>query len=509
MRLLHLAPVVPLALLASCAALASGDGDDAPARTARPNIVYILADDLGYGEAGAYGQTKIRTPHIDRLAAGGMRFTQHYSGAPVCAPSRCVLLSGRDLAHAEIRGNKEVRPEGQHPISDELVLIPELLKTVGYRTAAMGKWGLGPVGSSGDPNAQGFDLFFGYNCQREAHTYYPGHLWRNDEQVLLPNGEVPGHARLDEAPPADAPFDEAYGAYYGEAYAPALMLAECERFLREAAPAARAGDEPFFLYLPFVEPHLAMQPPSELVDSYPDAWDEEPYLGTRGYTPHPRPRAGYAAMITDLDRHVGHVVALLDELGLAEDTLVIFSSDNGATHDVGGVDTDFFDSVGGLRGRKGSVYEGGLRVPMIAAWPGVIEAGAVTDHVSAFQDVLPTLADLAGVHEGPDAVPAPPTEGISFLPTLLGEPGQEQHAYLAWEFFGYGGQKAVRMGDWKAVRQRLRRDDPGAIELYDLAADPAETTDVAADHPEVVARAEALFREARTPNPTFPQPLYD
>jgi len=468
-----------------------------------PNIVYILADDLGYGEVGVYGQDKIRTPHIDRLAAGGMRFTQHYSGAPVCAPSRCVLLTGRDLAHAEIRGNKEVKPEGQHPISAELVTIPELLKGAGYRTAAMGKWGLGPVGSSGDPNAQGFDLFFGYNCQREAHTYYPGHLWRNDEQVLLPNDSIPGHAKLAEAPPAEASFDEGYGAFYGEAYAPDLMMTECESFLRSAAPGAKSGDEPFFLYLPFVEPHLAMQPPAGLVESYPAEWDEAPYLGTRGYTPHPRPRAGYAAMITDLDQHVGDVVSLLEELGLAENTLVIFSSDNGPTHDVGGVDTTFFDSAGGLRGRKGSVYEGGLRVPMIAAWPGRIEAGSITDHVSAFQDVLPTLCDLAGVEE------LPTTEGVSFLPTLLQDGEQVEHPFLAWEFFGYGGQKAVRMGDWKAVRTKTRKDDPGGIELYDLGVDPAEANDVAGDHPEVVAEAERLFREARLTNPTFPQPLYD
>ena len=505
MRTLLLLPL----LLTTCQTLGRGE---APARPDHPNIVYILADDLGYGEVGAYGQTKIRTPHLDRLAAGGMRFTQHYSGAPVCAPSRCVLLSGRDLAHAEIRGNKEFKPEGQHAISDELVLIPELLKTAGYRTAAMGKWGLGAPGSTGDPIAQGFDLFFGYNCQREAHTYYPGHLWRNDEKVLLPNDSIPGHAKLAEAPPVEASFEEGYGAFYGEAYAPDLMMAECEAWLRDVAPGARGGDEPFFLYLPFVEPHLAMQPPRDLVDSYPAEWDEEPYLGGRGYTPHPRPRAGYAAMITDLDQHVGDVMAWLDELGLTEDTLVIFSSDNGATHDVGGVDTTFFDSVGGLRGRKGSVYEGGLRVPMIASWPGHVEAGAITDHVSAFQDVLPTLCDLAGVYDGADAPTPPPTEGISFLPTLLGPAAggpQRQHERLAWEFFGYGGQKAVRMGDWKAVRNKLRRKEPGAIELYDLAADPGETTDVASEHPEVVARAEAIFREARTANETFPQPLYD
>lgn len=473
-------------ILAACGA-AMAQAGDAPGRS--PNVIFILADDLGYGEPGCYGQTKIRTPNIDRLAAEGLRFTQAYSGAPVCAPSRCVLMTGRHLANAEIRGNQEVRPEGQWPISSEVETIPQIMRAAGYTTGAMGKWGLGPVGSTGDPNAKGFDLFFGYNCQREAHTYYPGHLWRNDEKVLLANDNVPGHARLQEPP-------ESYDRFYGEEYAPDLMLAEALRFIDENQ------DGPFFLYLPFVEPHLAMQPPQEWVDAYPREWDDREYHGQRGYTPHPRPRAGYAAMISDLDEHVGAIIDLVDELGLAENTLIIFSSDNGPTHDVGGVDTTFFDSAGPLRGRKGSTYEGGLRVPMIARWPGVIEAGTDTDHICAFQDVMPTLADLAG-----QPTPAG-SDGISFLPTLTGVGEQPKHEYLVWEFFGYGGQKAVRLGDWKAIQRDVKKGNT-KIQLYNLATDLGEQHDVAAEHPEIIERVRRIFREDRTTSEKFRLEMYD
>lgn len=463
---------------------------DEDASSKLPSIVYILADDLGYGELGCYGQEKIRTPSIDRLAAQGMRFTQHYAGAPVCAPSRCVLMTGRSSAHAEIRGNKPVQPEGQWPISADLVTIPEVLRERGYVSGAVGKWGLGPVGSSGDPNAQGFDLFYGYNCQRQAHSYYPTHLWLNAERHLLDNGRVPGHARLQEAPTS-------YAAYHGNEYAPDRMLSIARAFIR------RNADRPFFLYLPFVEPHLAMQPPAEWVDRYPAEWDEEPYLGNRGYVPHPRPRAGYAAMISDLDEHVGRVLTLLDELGLADDTLVMFSSDNGPTHDVGGVDTSFFNSAGPLRGRKGSLYEGGIRVPMIARWPGVIEAGSTSDHVSAFQDVLPTLAGVAGARV-PEAC-----QGVSFLPTLRGDSAEQRlHDHLAFEFFGYGGQKSVRQGDWKGILRDIKKGT-GSLELYNLADDVAETRDVAAEHPERVAAMLAIMHDDRTPESDFPLVGFD
>jgi arylsulfatase A len=470
-------------LVLSATASAQSGGEPGGEKGRTPNVIYILADDLGYGEVGCYGQTLIRTPSLDRMAAEGMRFTQHYSGAPVCAPSRCVLMTGRHLAHAEIRGNKEVKPEGQWPISEAVATLPLMFRERGYTTGAMGKWGLGPVGSTGDPNAKGIDYFVGYNCQREAHTYYPRHLWVNAQQLFLDNDRVPGH--------------EGVGRFYGNEDAPDVMMRAAQAFLR------RHREGPFFLYLPFVQPHLAMQPRQDLVDSYPDDWDAEPYLGGRGYTPHPRPRAGYAAMITELDEQVGAILDLVDALGIAEDTLIMFSSDNGPTHDVGGVDTTFFNSAGPLRGRKGSVYEGGLRVPTLARWPGRVAAGSTTDHVSAFQDVMPTLAELCGL-----GVPES-CDGVSFLPTLLGATDRQAvHPYLVWEFAEYGGQKAVRIGRYKAVMRDIFKGNE-AIELYDLDEDVGETTDLAGQHPELVARALEIMRNDRTPNPVFPMPAFD
>ncbi len=489
--------LAPSGLLALCAVAAVSSPLTAQGRTrvdgeggAAPNVIYILADDLGYGEVGCYGQQLIRTPSLDRMAAEGMRFTQHYSGAPVCAPSRCVMMTGRHLAHAEIRGNKEVKPEGQWPISEAVATLPQMFRERGYVTGAMGKWGLGPVGSTGDPNAKGIDYFVGYNCQREAHTYYPRHLWVNAQQLFLDNDRVPGHGKIKS-------IDEGFGRFYGNEYAPDVMMRAAQAFLR------RHREEPFFLYLPFVQPHLAMQPREDLVASYPESWDTEPYLGGRGYTPHPRPRAGYAAMITELDEQVGAILDLVDALGLTEDTLILFSSDNGPTHDVGGVDTTFFTSAGPLRGRKGSVFEGGLRVPTLARWPGHVAAGSTTDHVSAFQDVMPTLAELCGLAM-PEAC-----DGVSFLPTLVGEPErQAQHPYLVWEFAEYGGQKAVRMGRYKAVMRDIFKGND-RIELYDLEADVGEESDIADDEPELVAEVRGIMRDDRTPNPVFPMPAFD
>jgi len=461
-----------------------------------PNIVYFLADDLGYGELGCYGQEKILTPNIDRLAAEGMRFTQHYSGAPVCAPARCVLMTGRHSANAYIRGNKEMgkwgpdEPEGQLPLPADAVTIAEMLGAVGYATGAMGKWGLGGPGSSGHPSNQGFDQFYGYLCQRVAHNYYPTHLWRNHDVDVLGNAFFNAHQRL---PGPKAGFDQ----FIGSTYAPDKILAEAVKFVNENK------DGPFFLYLPFVEPHMAMQPPQEWVDRYPADWDDEPYVGGKSYLPHPRPRAGYAAMISDLDEHVGTIVDLIDELGLAENTIIIFTSDNGPTHDVGGVDTSFFNSAGALRGRKGSLYEGGIRVPMIARWTGRIEAGSETDHISAFEDVMPTLARLAGA-----TVPLM-ADGVSFLPTLLGDPrSQEARPYYVWEFHGYGGQKAVRMGKWKAVQRGILKGET-KIKLYDLSVDIAESNDVSASHPEIVARIRGIFKNDRTESAEFPMEQYD
>ena len=459
-----------------------------------PSFVYILADDLGYGELGCYGQERIRTPNLDRLAAEGMRFTQHYSGSPVCAPSRCTLLTGLHTGHAAIRDNDEMGErgdvwhdpelEGQRPIPDQAVTLGEILQGAGYRTAAIGKWGLGWTGSEGDPNRQGFDHWFGYICQRVAHNYYPTHLWRNGEKVPLQNEPFFPHQKL---PPDADPLDPAsYAPFRGRDYAADFLIEEALRFVREHR------DRPFFLYFATPVPHLALQVPEDSLAEYEGVFEEKPYLGGRGYLPHPTPRAAYAAMITRMDRDVGRLLDLLEELGLAGNTLVIFSSDNGPSW-VGGVDLEFFQSTGGLRGRKAQVWEGGIRVPMIARWPGRIPPGTVSGHVSAFWDVLPTLCEAAGVEPGVC------TDGISFLPTLLGRPEeQREHDYLYWEHAGR--QQAVRIGHWKALR--LRPSAP--IQLFDLEADPAETTDLAAEHPALVEVAAHLFRTARTENPWFP-----
>lgn len=485
--------VILATFLAGAACLSAAD---------RLNVVFMLADDLGWGELGCYGQTKIPTPHLDRLAAQGTRFTRHYSGAPVCAPSRCVLMTGRHLGHAEIRGNLQAsvnRPEfkeGQHPLSATTSTLAHSFQKAGYVTAAIGKWGLGPVGSTGDPSRQGFDTFFGYNCQAVAHSYYPAHLWRNAERVPLNATPVRGHARQAEGP---VRLDE----WIGQAYAPSLMIKEAESFIRAHAATS------FFLFLPFIEPHVAMHPPPSLVEKFPVDWDPHPYRGENGYLPHPRPRAAYAAMISDLDDHVGRVLAALDENGLTEKTLVIFTSDNGTTHPgspgttfhIGGVDAAFFNSTAGLRGYKGSVYEGGLRVPMMARLPGRIPAGRVCDAPGYFADWFPTLAEAASLQK-PDGL-----DGESLWPALTGGDAPSRSKPMLWVFPEYGGQVALQLRGFKLVRQRLNSDSPGPWEVYDLDRDPAEGRSVAADHPDLIAEAEAILRREVAPNPLFPVPI--
>ena len=442
----------------------------APA-AAKPNVVLIVADDLGYAELGCYGQKKIRTPNIDRLAREGMRFTQFYSGSPVCAPSRCCLMTGKHTGHAHVRDNRQMKPEGQTPIPDSEVTLAELLKKRGYATGAMGKWGLGPPGSEGDPNKQGLDLFFGYNCQAHAHNHYPTYLWRNDRRIELD----------------------------GKQFSQDLFEAEALKFIR----AHKSG--PFFLYLPFTVPHLAIQVPEDSLAEYRGKWDDPPYDGKKGYLPHPAPRAGYAAMVTRMDRTVGRVLDALKEHGLDSDTLVLFTSDNGPTYDrTGGSDSAFFESAGPLRGLKGSVYEGGIRVPLVARWPGKIEPGTTSDLPCYFPDVLPTVMGMVGAS---DATPKG-LDGISFAPTLLGKGEQRKHEFLYWEFPSYGGQQAVRLGDWKGVRQGMTKGNT-KVELYDLKADVGEKVDVAAKHPEVVRRIERIMREQHTPSELFPIKVLD
>jgi arylsulfatase len=459
----------PLLLLAA-AVLVATTPRPSRAATDKPNIIYLLADDLGYNELGCYGQKWIKTPHIDAIAAEGMKFTQHYSGAPVCAPSRCVLMTGMHSGHAYIRNNGEVKPEGQRPIPDSTVTVAELLKQRGYATAAIGKWGLGFPGSEGDPNKQGFDLFFGFNCQRHAHNHYPRYLWRNDKHV-----ELKGNTR----------------ALTGKQYSQDLFTQEALSFIKQNK------DGPFFLYMPFAIPHLSIQVPEESLAQYKGKIPEADYKH-RGYLKHPFPRAGYAAMISHLDRDIGKIMALVKELGLDDNTLVMFTSDNGPTYNrLGGSDSDFFESAKPLSGFKGSAHEGGIRVPLVARWPGRIKPGTTSDHISAFWDVLPTFCEVSG------AKPPADIDGISFAPTLLSKGKQEQHEYLYWEFAAYSGQQAVRMGKWKALRKGMFRGNMH-INLYDLEKDIAEQHDVSEKHPEVIARIKRIMAAAHTPSKVFP-----
>lgn len=471
-----------------------------------PNIIYILADDLGYGELGAYGQEKIETPNIDALAREGMRFTDHYSSAPVCAPARYMLLTGQHAGHAYIRNNDEGKArgdvwdyramlrdsvlEGQRAMPADTRTLAHYLKTEGYATGMVGKWGLGNPGSASTPNKMGFDFFFGYNCQRQAHTYYPVHLYKNESRVYLRNDTVAPHTPLPQG--AD-PYDAAsYAPYQLEDYAPDVMFEEMMNFVKQ-----QQEDKPFFLYWATPIPHVALQAPQRWVDYYVDKFgEEEPYTG-KGYFPSRYPRATYAAMISYLDENVGKLVAHLKATGQYDNTLIVFTSDNGPTF-AGGADPVFFDSAAPFEGTKGRgkayLYEGGIRVPMIATWPGYIPAGTSTAHPSAHYDFLATVADLLGfeVEVG--------TDGISLLPTLLQQGTQKAHDALIWAFPGYGGQAAVRMGDWKLLRRHLIGEEPATLELYHLGKDPAEQQNMAKDYPEVVQQLAELFDQAYRPS---------
>jgi arylsulfatase len=408
-------------LLLSAALLAPSPvaGPTSSVQDPPPNVVFILADDLGWGELGCYGQAKIRTPRLDGLAAEGLRFTAAYSGSAVCAPSRCTLMTGLHGGRAHVRSNREIKPEGQEPLPGAVVTLPELLKSRGYATGAFGKWGLGGPDSEGAPLRQGFDRFYGYNCQRVAHSYYPTYLWSDDRKVELPGND----------------------GRTGTQYSHDLIEAEALKWIRE-----RKGG-PFFAYLPFTIPHVAMQVPEDSLDEYQGKWEDPPYTGGAGYTPHPQPRAAHAAMITRLDRSVGRVLDLLRELGLEKNTLVISTSDNGSIDRVGGHDLAFFAGNGAFRGQKGTLYEGGIRVPFLARWTGRIAPGGTSDLPAAFDDVLPTLAELAG------AAPPAGVTGVSLAPTLLGKEGQKKREALYWEYQGGGGWQGVRKGNWKAVRE--------------------------------------------------------
>lgn len=452
----------------TCAAIL-GAPSLATAEPRKPNIVFIMADDLGWNELGCYGQEKIQTPHVDRMAAEGMRFTQYYAGSAVCAPSRCVLLTGKHGGHAYVRNNHEIEGDdpylGQLPIPDDEITFAEILKQQGYATGCFGKWGLGGPGTSGDPLKQGFDRFYGYNCQRHAHNLYPEFLVDQDRRVPL-EGNTRGVT--------------------GDHYAPQRIADEMLDFVRTHR------DEPFFVYYPTVLPHLALQAPEEELAQYAGKWEETPYDGN-SYLPHPTPKTCYAAMISFIDKQVGRLFALLEELGLDDNTIVLFTSDNGTTHLKEQVDYEFFNSVGPLRGLKGLLYEGGIRVPMIAWWPGRIEAGAVSDRLAAHCDIPATLAEIAG------ATPPTGTDGISFLNELLGKPSeQKDHDYLFWDFAGYGGQLAVRMGPWKGIKTGVQKSPDAPLELYNLDDDIAEKHNIAENHRDIAAQLEDIMLQART-----------
>lgn len=447
----------------------------------KPNIIFILADDLGYGDLGITGQTKIETPNLDKLAIEGMLFTNHYCGNTVCAPSRSALMTGLHTGHTPVRGNFEVDPEGQYPLPDTLMTLPKAMKNLGYVTGAFGKWGLGFVGTTGDPNRQGFDRFFGYNCQRYAHRYYPEYLWENDQKVYLDGNDWTNKVT----------------------FAPEIIHVESLKFIEDNK------QNPFFMFVPMVIPHaeLAVEE-DEVFQKYrtmfgyekehiaPPGGDYGPEMKIPGYQSVKYPRATYAAMVENLDRQVGEIIEKLEMLGIRENTIIVFASDNGP-HLEGGNDPDFFNSNGIFRGYKRDLYEGGIKTSLIANWPGKIEAGSVSDHISAFWDLMPTFIEIAGgdVLEKID--------GISLAPTLLGASDQLQHDYLYWEFVEQGGKQAVRKGEWKAVRLNVKNNPDSPLELYNLLEDPSEVKNLSSLHPEILSDMLRIFGEAHVPNPVF------
>ncbi|WP_192349275.1 arylsulfatase [Algoriphagus sp. Y33] len=472
-----------LLLLFSSPALISCDSEEKKLVEVqkKTNIIFILADDLGYGDLGFLGQCYIETPNIDRLANEGMFFTNHYSGTTVCAPSRSSFLTGLHTGHTPIRGNLQVGSEGQYPMPDSVSSIAKVMQRAGYRTGAFGKWGLGFVGNTGDPNQQGFERFYGYYSQSYAHRYYPAYLWDNGKKVVLD-----GNDWMEK-----------------KVYAPDLIQQETISFIE------KYKDDPFFLFMPIIMPHAELAAPDdEIFQKYRSKFgDEIPHqegLGTEygpdikisAYQSQAYPHATFAAMVERIDVYVGEVVSKLEELDLAENTMIIFASDNGA-HQEGGADPDFFESNGPYRGYKRDLYEGGVRTPMIAWWPGRIQAGSQSDHISAFWDLLPTFADLAGADTPEDV------DGISFLPALLQQKDQKEHEYLYWEFHERGGKQAVRRGKWKAIKLGVFGNDEPVLELYDLSVDIGEDNNIAAQNPAKVKELEVLMDSAHRPNPVF------
>ncbi len=440
----------------------------------KPNIVFILADDLGYGDLGCYGQKLIETPNIDKLAVNGMNFTQYYAGTSVCAPSRSSFMTGQHTGHTPIRGNMEIEPEGQAPLPDSAFTITEMFQKAGYTTGGFGKWGLGYPGSEGVPTKQGFDDFYGYNCQRQSHNYFPDHLWNNDQRIKLDNTV----ARQIQ-------------------YAPDLIQKEALHFIE------KNKKKPFFLYLPYTLPHAGLQLPENdpVFAYYKKKFNEQPKpvksWNGEGYEPQAYPHAAYAAMVTKLDNYVGEVIQKLKESGLDKNTLIIFTSDNGP-HIEGGNDPAFFHSSGDLRGIKRELFEGGIREPMIAYWPGVIKKSQTSELICATWDFFPTFAKIV------NQPISPVLDGLSILPTLISKGKQKQHEYLYWEFHEDGGRQAVRMGNWKGVRENAMKNNNGRIQLFNLAKDPSEKNNIASKNPLIVKRIAAIMKSPHIENPNFP-----
>ncbi|MGB0581727.1 MAG: arylsulfatase [Limisphaerales bacterium] len=436
---------------------------------AKPNIIYILADDLGYGDLGCYGGLLIDTPRIDQMRKEGMKFTQHYAGSSRCAPTRSSLLTGMHTGHTRVRDNSGYLKKGRVPLLPEDVTIGEVLKQADYRTGVIGKWGVGEDGSTGTPNKQGFDFWFGYLNQTRAHYYYQDYLWKNEKKVLYP----------------DNPTKRTH-------YSHDLMTDEALAFID------RNQKKPFFLYMAYTIPHVDLDVPEDSKKPYIGKLKETKPYGTPGgqhYRYEERPHATFAGMVSRLDRDVGRILDRLKKLGLEKNTLVIFTSDNGPTS-AGGADPEFFDGNGPLRGIKFQFYEGGIRVPMIARWPGRIKAGTTSHHISAHWDMMSTFADLAGTRT------SPVTDGISMAPSFLGKK-QKPHNYLYWECYSSAGQQALRKGDWKALRFKVSRNKNGPVELYNLKHDLAETTNVAAKHPQIAAEMKKLMAEAHVPSADY------
>ncbi len=462
---------------------AAGFAVDPPAdgSAAKPNIVWIMADDLGYGDVACFGGKTVPTPHIDALAARGMKFTDFYAGSTVCAPSRSVLMTGLHTGHTPIRGNARV------PLADGYVTVAEMLQDAGYRTGLFGKWGLGEPGSEGAPNKQGFDEFYGYLNQHHAHNYYPSFLYRNEEVVRLPN-VVPSADPKNKNPRMDDLFGVGY-ATQKRVYSADLIQEEALKFLDASK------SEPFFLYYAATLPHANNQGRTQHGGKAEVTGGETPDFGAfadrEGWDDATK---GHAAMIAYFDQQVGEVVAKIDELGLSQSTLILFTSDNGP-HKESRQDTSQFNATGPLTGFKRTLTEGGIRVPTIAYWPGHVAAGTTTDHIGYFGDLFATAADLAG------AEPPPGLDSVSFAPTLRGfADKQATHDYLYWEFYEQGSKQAVRKGNWKAIFRPLGSKTPA---LYDLGSDLAEQHDVAADHPEIVAEMVKLAAEAHIPDPAW------